>query len=652
MSESSTSGPPAGPPLHLIVPTAIGAVVRAVHLGSLAARDPLFLHPVADSWFHFHEATLVLDHDVLLSGIGAFYKGPLYSYLLAVLIAIFGPEGAIVAGRCLSVLSGTVAVYLVALVADRLAGRRAAWIAGMTAALYGTAVYLDAALLDVSLVAALLLGSAALLLRASRDAEPSRALCATGLLLGLASISRTNGLLPLAAAAAYAALRARGGAWPRIGPARALMLVALPAAVVIAPVTFRNAVLERDPVLISWNGGINLFMGNDPGFDPAGGNWTPAITWTRLIRTPEDLGTPRGADHQRFFVGQAVTAALSDPIGAVGRVGTKVLLLFSGFEISNEQRTEDARHHSPLLAALMPFGSAFGLPFLLVWPVIAGGLVLACSRRVAGIAPPLVLAGAWALTPVLFFNTDRYRLAAILLTLPVGTAGIARAAGSWRDVSRRERFAALGTAAVFAVVGYFTIPARPTLPPSELFYLSTVAERRADLPAALDFAEQAVREDGEDVTSRLRLADLLMEAKRFDDAYAHYRVVAEARGLAVEWNLSGIHGLARASFEDGRTEESLEWMQRYLAADPDRPRTGTRPDFHLAGVPPLAACGARLELADVLVRLGRTEDGRAEMLGVARDCAASPRISALARKRAGRLASPDRAGAGTEPAPR
>ena len=53
----------------------------------------------------------------------------------------------------------------------------------------------------------------------------------------------------------------------RWSPWRAGWMVLLPATLVIAPVTARNAVLERDPVIVSWNGGINLFMGDDPGFE-------------------------------------------------------------------------------------------------------------------------------------------------------------------------------------------------------------------------------------------------------------------------------------------------------------------------------------------------------------------------------------------------
>jgi uncharacterized membrane protein len=286
-------------PACIAVPVALAAVLRLVHLGLLAARDPLFTVPVVDSLFHAKEALRILDTGWLLSGSAAFYKGPLYSYLLAVLMALFGPVGGVVAGRLLSVACGVLVVWLVVRTAERLGGTAAAWAAGLAIALNGTAIFYDAVLLPVSLTSLLLLLAGGRLAdaRTLPDRTRAKALALGGALLGLVALARADGLVAVLAAAGWAALAARGGAWGTLRSLRAAALVLVPALAVVLPVTARNVLVAHDPVLISWNGGINLFMGNDPGFDQASGNWNPDLSWMRLYDAPGELGLRRGADH-------------------------------------------------------------------------------------------------------------------------------------------------------------------------------------------------------------------------------------------------------------------------------------------------------------------------------------------------------------------
>nr|MBP7149804.1 tetratricopeptide repeat protein [Acidobacteriota bacterium] len=574
-------------PLHLGLPVALAAGVRLAHFLFLAARDPLFRHPVVDSLYHAREALAILERGVLLPGSGAFYKGPLYSYILAADFAAFGAAAGVAAGRLFSLLCGCAAVYLAARIAERLGGPRAAMIAGVAFALYGTAVFYDTALLQVSLTVLLLLAAADRLMAAGAGARPERRLACAGALLGLLALARADGLLALAGGAVWAAFAARRGAWPGLGAARALALVVVPAVVVIAPATFRNAVLERDPVLISWNGGINLFMGNDPAFDQASGNWHPDLSWMRLYDAPADLGLARGADHQRFFVRQALGAALEHPARTARILARKALLLFGAYEIANNQRYDEARAHSPVLAVLMFHAGRFSLPFSVAGPLLAAGLVLAAGRLRAPAGPLAALATAWALTPVLFFNTARFRLPAILLLLPLAAAGWAArpAAGD-----RRRAGLAAGAALLVLAVGIATFPAHPQLPPSEELNLADVADQEGREADALAWRRRAVERDPRDPLARVRLADTLRVNGRCDEALAHYAAVTERDDLAAEWRLAAIRSMARCLAALGRPAQAVDWYERFLAADPDQPRTGTRPDFHLRGVPPLQAC--------------------------------------------------------------
>ncbi|RPJ83595.1 MAG: tetratricopeptide repeat protein [Acidobacteria bacterium] len=593
------------------------------HLGFLAARDPLFLSPVVDSWFHVSEAQQILQLGPLLPGTGAFYKGPLYSYVLAAGLALFGTKGGLVAGYILSVALGTLSVWLIARIADRLGGPKAAWLAGLGAAAYGTAVYFDATLLLVPLVTLLLLAAADRLVAAGTSRSPQRSLRAAGLLLGLVCITRANGLLTLGVVCLWAMMVARGKRWRRVSAWRAAWLVLLPAAVAIAPVTARNTILEQDPVIVSWNGGINLFMGNDPGFDQTSGNWHPDLAWMRLDRAPNELGWRRGAGHQRFFIRQAVLSFADNPLLAVAILGHKAALLLTSYEIPNNRRMETVRGYSPVFACLTPRFSRFVFPFILVAPLIGAGLVFLDARRVREAAPLFLISATWAVTPILFFNTARYRLPSILVLLPVAAA----CWGSPSTTRSRRRVAAAAFVALSLItVAILTVPAHPTLPPSDEVQMGNVAVREQRWDDAVAWFKRAVETEPEDPMGRMRLGDALQQQGKHGEAIAQYSRVADNEGLAADWRNAAMRSTAQTLLKMNRFAEAERCYRRLLDSSPDKPWTNGRPDFHLRGTPPIQACHIRLEMVAALVALGRADEALAETDRVGADCRTVPAL--------------------------
>lgn len=615
----------------ILVPAAVAAALRLAHYAAGVSADPLFFDPVVDSLFHVNQARSILEHGWLLSGSGAFYKGPLYSYLLVPLFSMFGDTGAVAVGRLLSVAFGTLTVALLALIAQRLAGSAAAWIAGLGAALYGTAVYFDVTLLLVPLVTLLLVAAGERLVAASAVQRPELPLAVGGALLGLAAVTRANALLAVALAAVWAWLAARRGTWPELPGWRAAALIVLPALLVVAPVTARNTVLEQDPVLVSWNGGINLFMGNDPAFDQGSGNWHPDLAWMRLYEAPGDLGMTRGSEHQRFFLRQTAARAADRPVETLGILARKTALLFTAYEIPNNRRFQPARERSPVLAVLMADGGPVALPWSLFAPLIAAGVALAAGRwRLPG-APLVWLAAAWALTPVLFFHTSRYRMPAVLLLIPVAAAGWAALRSA--PPSRRRAVVAAAVGAAVLSAGALTLPADPTLPPSDRVHLAEVAQRRGEDREARERLLRAVRSDPDDPFARIRLADHLRTRGRCGQALEHYRAVRAASRLAADWHNAALRSEARCLYQLGRYERSVSLYREFLERRPDRPLTDGRPDFHLRGTPPMVACEHRIELAEVLEAAGRRAEAVAELATVVESCSEAGPIATRARER-------------------
>lgn len=627
-------------PRCLWVPALAGGALRAVHLLFLALRDPLFSVPVVDAFFHSSQARAILAKGWLLPGSGAFYKGPLYSYLLAVLYAVFGESAGVAAARLLSLIAGSLSIFLVARIARSFGGDRAAWVAGICAAVYGTAIYFDVTLLLTPLVTLFLLWAADRLLTAADS--PELPLAAAGALLGLVTITRANGLLVVVAAAGWAAWQARSGRWPGLPAWRAAALLLVPAVLVISPVTLRNTFLEHDPVIVSWNGGINLFMGNDPGFDQGSGNWHPDLTWTRLNEAPSRLGLPRGGDHQRFFVRQTLLRARDQPLTTLRILARKAALLFTAYEISNNRRIDGLASLSPLLRPLLAHGRWFALPLTVIGPLLAMGLWFAWRERIRGGSAVWVLAAAWAITPVLFFNTARYRLPAIFLLLPLAAAG-------WVQARSRGRLA--GGLVTGGILGVFvllasslTIPSDPMLPPSDFVLLGEVATSRGHKDAAREAFRQAWEAEPHNPFAEIRHADSLLSKGEFASALEIYRAVMADQKLDTDWHHAALRSSARCLAGLGRFDESIAAYRRFLADDPDRPVTRGRPDFHLRQVPPLVSCEYRGELADVLVAAGRPEEAVAELVRVTTDCAEAEPMVRKAQK-ALRLLAIDEGGA-------
>lgn len=224
-----------------------GLAARVAHV--LLFADRAAPPPAGDRDFFVEGARLLADgegfvhpfvHALGVEDAASAAHPPLWIAVLAGLakLGALSPLSARLAG-C---VAGAVAVLLIGLVARRLAGPKAGLLAAGVAAAYPAWVIADgsgmAEPLYLALVAAAVLG----LLRAREDPAPRAALLA-GALVGLAALTRTEGLLLVP----FAALPLL---W---GHRRALALVTVAAALTVAPWTVRNAITLDRFVPVSTN---------------------------------------------------------------------------------------------------------------------------------------------------------------------------------------------------------------------------------------------------------------------------------------------------------------------------------------------------------------------------------------------------------------
>jgi tetratricopeptide (TPR) repeat protein len=599
------------------LPWLILAVALAVRLVFVAQyrSSPLFAHPIIDA-LTYHNAAVRLATGGGYAP-GAFSRAPLYPTFLAGVyrIAGIGPEHAgaplppalaeraIVAAKSAQALLGALSALLVFAIGARLIGRREGAIAGFAFALHPVPVFYTGELFVETLAIALLLGALALLAAAlarGSGGAASLEFLGAGALAGLSAIARPT-ILPAAAALPIALAVVQR---PLARGARDALLFALGAAAAIAPVTLRNVRQTGELVLIASQGGVNLWIGNNPladgtstlapgrgrtaDSDPSADNIDVA---SRQIAEAE-LGRPlRPGEVNDFWAGRAKAWAREHPLDFARLTLRKVAFFWGGAEIWDQQCDVDfLARFSPLLDALL-VAQPVSLPTGLVMPFAAVGLALALGR----LRRTWLLVWFFAFTAagvIAFAVTSRYRLPALPFLLLFAALAAGALIDRWRGGGARAALALL-------------------VPVAALGALTNVESRRLNpLFSARGrvFAANAWIEAGRPDRAR----PLLDEAMRI------------APAAADPWYALGIAGLAQGDLAAARLA-----FEETVARDPGFERA-------IANLGSIAAAehdweGALRRYEEALALMPKDETLLANVVQIARDAAAAGRHSVAER---------------------
>jgi 4-amino-4-deoxy-L-arabinose transferase-like glycosyltransferase len=182
------------------------------------------------------------------------FRPPAYPFFLAAVYVVAG-HTAPALGRLAGAVLGVLSVALIGLIALRLWDRRVAMVALVIAAIGPPLIVLSTALISEALFVPLVLAAVLTALEARGRSRRLRWATATGVLAGLAALTRTNGLillLPLALAFVPRGTWRRPRSW--IAPATVLLAAAL----TIAPWTIRNALVFHAFIPVSDETGYTL----------------------------------------------------------------------------------------------------------------------------------------------------------------------------------------------------------------------------------------------------------------------------------------------------------------------------------------------------------------------------------------------------------
>ena len=535
--------------LVLIGVGVLALVIRGLYLWGQARNNPFFELVRGDAF----------DHDAwaraIASGPGMdaepYYRAPLYYYALALLYGTVGPSiiWARIAGACLGALTS----YAIARLGSSLGGYRVGVAAGIVAAVYWPAIYFDGELLTVGLECLLEVGLIlALMAATSRNSLPLLAL--SGVVWGLSIITRPNFLALAPAIGLWLFIALPGARWAS-RKWLATAVVTISAACIVAPVSFRNAWVGGEPVLITYSGGINFYIGNNPESDGISavlpdGRRSLRGGYEDAHRIPEsELGRSlRRQEVSDYWYAKSFEWIRANPGDFAAHMVKKLRLFWSPVELPNNQPIRFFAERSEIASLFV-----VGFP----WIAILGlaGFVLLADRWKRWLLPGSFLL-IYMATVLLFFCNARYRLPVYPLLILAAAGGLGRLPAL---VSER-RFWSLGLSLCVGLTAAWAIATNP--------------------PADRAAFEQANRGEGHKALGDLYAGAPLSDLERHTLALAHYEEAVRLKpgspylqlALAREHRRgkrpeNALKGLARATERfPGNAELRLEWALTLAAA--------------------------------------------------------------------------------------
>ncbi|MFC1476044.1 tetratricopeptide repeat protein [Candidatus Zixiibacteriota bacterium] len=525
--------------------------IRWIYL-SQVSNSPFFYEPTLDAGFHLNWARSILQGNFL--GTDVFFRAPLYPYLLALFDAIAGGDLFVV--RIIQHLIGIVSVWGVYRLARTVGSESAAKIAGLAAAVYTTTIYFESELLLDFLLIPWMLGTFYGMHRFRQSGNYRWAFLA-GLAVGLFAITRPNILLcwPVFAFAIWRWSHADSGAGRRAGN---IALLAVGTLLAVLPVTVRNAAVGDDFVLISSQGGINFYIGNNAESDGLSASmpdpWGHTWKLTDVHQHAEEqMGHKlKPSEVSNYWLSEALGWWGAEPGAALKLTFKKAVMFFANAEIANNQ---NIRHFWQSYTPVMKY---LPLPFGLIAPFGLMGLFIA-ARRHALAKLILWIMLIYALSVIAFFVPARFRLP-LLPFLFIGCGVFIWEMITCYKEKNKRRITALSIPVILLAVFSFGpwYQAMPATDVQSVFQLGNAALRAGKLDEAAEYYRQTLAIDPHYETGHLNLGVVHLRRGELPQAIREFRaeIAAYPESAKAYANLCSVLGLQNRYMDAAQAGEA------------------------------------------------------------------------------------------------
>lgn len=366
-----------------------------------------------DNQYHFNWAKDIASGNIF--GDTTYFRAPFYIFCLAAVFSLFGAT--LTTARILGLVIGLVSVLLTFLTGKQLFSKRTGLLAAAIQSVYPLILYFESELLLDPLFMLLLQLSVYFFILWYKKQSLS-SLVFMALALGLASITRPTALLFLPLVIVF--LYFSSPLWKQ--RVKIIALFALLLALIILPITIRNYVIGGEAVLISSQGGINFYIGNNRQSDgltaampePLGHNWK--IDDIRYLAESETTGELKAGALSDFWYAKTFDEIFERPLQWGGLFLKKLYYNFSNREISNNRNLDYFfSQHSLLKFSYFPFAALLALSLL---AVVTG------YKSHLGIRLLLILIFVYSIAVALFFFSSRFRLPLLPFYIILSAVGI------------------------------------------------------------------------------------------------------------------------------------------------------------------------------------------------------------------------------------
>jgi len=535
----------------------IAFLIRFIYILQLKAA-PYFDIPLVDEETYYRTARDLIEG----RGYGArpFWQPPFYPAFLAFLLMI--GRGSLFAVRCFQGILGAFSCVLIYHIGKAFFERKVAFTAGIISAFYGLLIYFDGTLLAPSLLIFLILLSFYMAVRAQ---EKGRLMSwgTAGFLFGLAGITWASILIFAPVFLGWAYL----SGFRDENPSRALFrsgVLFIGLLIAILPVTFYNGLAGDDWVLISTNGGINFYIGNNEKSDETI-SIRPGYPWQRLVDRPwYEERVKRPGEDSSFFYRKGLSYLAAKPHHFTGRLLVKLYRFWNGAEVSRNVYIYDTTRYSWLLRTLFWPTRTFCFPFGLLCPLAILGFIFSWKNR-ASLYPLFGFVGALCLAVVLFFVTSRYRAPVLPFLFLFAAYALFELIHIWKE-GRLSQFR-LGANLLIILLIVCNLPFfRPKAPaPAEIPYLAALTlDGRGNKAHAAAFCRRAVKKNSSFYPALMKQGEIAYQKGDLEEAHAFLK---QAIALAPESpEAHGQFGIVLSAM--GYNDAALVSFRRAVALDP------------------------------------------------------------------------------------
>jgi 4-amino-4-deoxy-L-arabinose transferase-like glycosyltransferase len=377
--------------------------LRILYINSLLKTNPFFDYPIVDSEVYHKWALDIKNGDLL--GKEIFYLSPGYAYFLALIYKIFGVGFYPV--YLVQALIDSLSAIMILMIGKTSFSKGVGLLASLLWTFYGPSAFYSGKIAAEPLGIFLLL-TALLTLSKANKKKRSPFYFIAGLLLGLATITRTYWLLlvPFWIVTIYLLS-------PLTIKRRLIVISTFLSGIsfIIAPITFRNILVAGEAILISGNSGLIFYSGNNPrarGFSTYidGVSLNVKEQWedSKMLAEKELKRPLTRKEVDRYWRNKAIKFIIENPKDYIILLGKKILAGLSGQERSTMYFIEIEK-------GITPFIKIFFINFYMIMPLgITGIFICGNIKRDSHI---LSIPLTHLIIIIIFMAESRYRLPAV-----------------------------------------------------------------------------------------------------------------------------------------------------------------------------------------------------------------------------------------------